>query len=93
MFKSKEKYNEYMRNYYHSHKVGRYDSIKNQLKALFDYAIKTNDYELVKKLDEFSVEFNNVILLKYRFEVPKEITDFLEESENYNFNFKDEDKN
>lgn len=79
MFKSKERYNEYMRNYYRSQKMAKFDTVKNNLRVLFDYATRKNDKHLVKDIINLHNSVNNVILPKYKFEVPQDILDFLDE--------------
>lgn len=92
MYKDKERYREYLRNYYHAHKQLKYDKLNNSMRLLSDEIIKQNNDELTKMVKIVYDELNEVSPPKYKFEVPKEITDFLNESDNYNFKLEEHKK-
>ena len=76
MYKNKEDYNEYFRNYYHSHKQLKYDNLKNNMRLLSNEIIKHNDAELNDMLKNVYYSLNGVIPQKQRFGIPKELADF-----------------
>lgn len=86
MYKDKERYRVYLRNYYHAHKQLKYDKVNNSIKLLSDEIIKTNNKKLCEMMKNVYDELNEVIPPKYNFEVPQDITDFLNEEHRYPFN-------
>ena len=82
MYKSKEKYNEYMRNYYKkNNNAGKNAQALNKIdEILMDIfklpENKTKRQEIIKSL----IELKDIVKLpKMEFTVPEEITDFLNE--------------
>lgn len=90
MFKDKERYREYLRNYYHAHKHLKYDKVMKSMKLLSDEAIKTNNKKIIEAIKMVCDELSKVIPPRYNFEVPKEILDF--NPDDYKFKFKVEEK-
>jgi hypothetical protein len=76
MYKNKEDYNEYFRNYYHSHKQLKYDDLKNNMRLLSNEIIKQNNVELNDMLKNVYDSLNGVIPQKQKFCIPKELADF-----------------
>ena len=96
MYKSKEKYNEYMRNYYKNNNVCKNTKALNKIdEILMDIfklpENKTKRQEIIKSL----IELKDIVKLpKMEFTVPEEITDFLNEDiKNPLINTKIENKN
>lgn len=79
MYKNKEDYNAYFRNRYHKLKTVKYDNLKNNMKLLSDEIIKRNEEELTQMLVTLYSSVNECILPKYRFEIPKENANFINE--------------
>ena len=81
MYKSKEKYNEYMRNYYKNNNASKNTQALNKIdEILMDIfklpENKTKRQEIIKSL----IELKDIVKLpKMNFTVPDEITDFLNE--------------
>ena len=97
MYRSKEKYNEYMRNYYKkNNNVGKNAQALNKIDEIVMDIFKlpenkTKRQEIIKSL----VELKDIVKLpKMKFTVPDEITDFLNEDiKNPLMNTKIENKN
>lgn len=88
MYKDKEKYREYLRNYYHAHKTLKYDKVKNNMRLLSDYALEKSDRELGQMLLDLGASYNEVFPPKYKFEVPQELIDMAEDlDKNCKFKF------
>ena len=81
MYRTKEKYNEYMRNYYKNNNNGKNAKALNKIdEILMDIfklpENKTKRQEIIKSL----IELKDIVKLpKMNFTVPDEITDFLNE--------------
>lgn len=81
MYKSKEKYNEYMRNYYKNNNAGKNTKALNMIDEIVMDIFKLPEnkskrQEIIKSL----IELKDMIKLpKMEFTVPDEITDFLKE--------------
>ena len=81
MYKSKEKYNEYMRNYYKNNNACKNTQALNKIDEIVMDIFKlpenkTKRQEIIKSL----VELKQMVKLpKMEFTVPDEITDFLNE--------------
>lgn len=81
MYKSKEKYNEYMRNYYKNNNACKNTQALNKIdEILMDIfklpENKTKRQEIIKSL----IELKDIVKLpKMEFTVPDEIADFLNE--------------
>ena len=81
MYRTKEKYNEYMRNYYKKNNNGKNAQALNKIdEILMDIfklpENKTKRQEIIKSL----IELKDIVKLpKMNFTVPDEITDFLNE--------------
>ena len=96
MYRTKEKYNEYMRNYYKNNNNGKNAKALNKIdEILMDIfklpENKTKRQEIIKSL----IELKDIVKLpKMNFTVPDEITDFLNEDiKNPLMNTKIENKN
>ena len=96
MYKSKEKYNEYMRNYYKNNNAGKNTKVLNMIDEIVMDIFKlpenkTKRQEIIKSL----IELKDIVKLpKMEFTVPDEITDFLNEDiKNPLMNTKIENKN
>lgn len=81
MYKSKEKYNEYMRNYYKNNNAGKNTKALNMIDEIVMDIFKLPEnkskrQEIIKSLIELK---DMVKLPKMKFTVPDEITDFLNE--------------
>lgn len=81
MYKSKEKYNEYMRNYYKNNNAGKNAKALNMIDEIVMDIFKLPEnkskrQEIIKSLIELK---DMVKLPKMKFTVPDEITDFLNE--------------
>lgn len=79
MYKSKEKYNEYMRNYYKNNNAGKNAKALNMIDEIVMDIFKLPEnkskrQEIIKSLIELK---DMVKLPKMEFTVPDEITDFL----------------
>lgn len=81
MYRTKEKYNEYMRNYYKNNNNGKNVKALNKIDEIVMDIFKlpenkTKRQEIIKSL----VELKDIVKLpKMEFTVPDEITDFLNE--------------
>ena len=81
MYKSKEKYNEYMRNYYKNNNASKNTQALNKIDEIVMDIFKlpenkTKRQEIIKSL----IELKDIVKLpKMKFTVPDEITDFLNE--------------
>ena len=81
MYKSKEKYNEYMRNYYKNNNASKNTQAINKIDEIVMDIFKlpenkTKRQEIIKSL----IELKDIVKLpKMEFTVPDEITDFLNE--------------
>ena len=96
MYRTKEKYNEYMRNYYKNNNNGKNAKAINKIdEILMDIfklpENKTKRQEIIKSL----IELKDIVKLpKMEFTVPDEIVDFLNEDiKNPLMNTKIENKN
>ena len=97
MYRSKEKYNEYMRNYYKkNNNAGKNAQALNKIDEIVMDIFKlpenkTKRQEIIKSL----IELKDIVKLpKMEFTVPDEITDFLNEDiKNPLMNVKIENKN
>ena len=96
MYRTKEKYNEYMRNYYKNNNNGKNAKALNKIDEIVMDIFKlpenkTKRQEIIKSL----VELKDIVKLpKMEFTVPDEITDFLNEDvKNPLMNTKIENKN
>lgn len=96
MYSSKEKYNEYMRNYYKNNNNGKNTQVLNKIDeivmAIFNASEnKIKRHDIIKSLIELK---QMVKLPKMEFTVPDEIKDFLNEDiKNPLMNTKIENKN
>lgn len=81
MYRSKEKYNEYMRNYYKNKNNGKNTQVLNMIDEIVMEIFKThNDNDKKKKIIKYLIELKQMVKLpKMKFTVPDEITDFLNE--------------
>ena len=81
MYKSKEKYNEYMRNYYKNNNASKNTQALNKIDEIIMDIFKlpenkTKRQEIIKSL----IELKDIVKLpKMNFTVPDEIADFLNE--------------
>ena len=81
MYRTKEKYNEYMRNYYKNNNNGKNTKAINKIDEIVMDIFKlpenkTKRQEIIKSL----IELKDIVKLpKMEFTVPDEITDFLNE--------------
>lgn len=81
MYRTKEKYNEYMRNYYKNNNNGKNAKALNKIDEIVMDIFKlpenkTKRQEIIKSL----IELKDIVKLpKMNFTVPDEITDFLNE--------------
>ena len=81
MYKSKEKYNEYMRNYYKNNNASKNTQALNKIDEIVMDIFKLPEnkskrQEIIKSL----IELKDIVKLpKMEFTVPDEITDFLNE--------------
>lgn len=81
MYKSKEKYNEYMRNYYKNNNASKNTQALNKIDEILMDIFKLPEnknkrQEIIKSL----IELKDIVKLpKMEFTVPDEITDFLNE--------------
>ena len=96
MYRSKEKYNEYMRNYYKNNNAGKNTKALSKIDEIVMDIFKlpenkTKRQEIIKSL----IELKDIVKLpKMNFTVPDEITDFLNEDiKNPLMNVKIENKN
>ena len=96
MYKSKEKYNEYMRNYYKNNNASKNTQALNKIDEIVMDIFKLPEnkskrQEIIKSL----IELKDIVKLpKMEFTVPDEITDFLNEDiKNPLINTKIENKN
>lgn len=96
MYSSKEKYNEYMRNYYKKYNNGKNVKVLNMIDEIVMEIFKARENkvssrDLILKLIKLK---NMVKLPKIEFTVPDEIKDFLNEDiKNPLMNTKNENKN
>mgnify|MGYP005759814295 CR=1 FL=1 len=96
MYSSKEKYNEYMRNYYKKYNNGKNVKVLNMIDEIVMEIFKARENkvsqrDLILKLIKLK---NMVKLPKMEFTVPDEIVDFLNEDiKNPLMNTKNENKN
>lgn len=96
MYSSKEKYNEYMRNYYKKYNNGKNVKVLNMIDEIVMEIFKARENkvsqrDLILKLIKLK---NMVKLPKIEFTVPDEIVDFLNEDiKNPLMNTKNENKN
>ena len=81
MYRSKEKYNEYMRNYYKKNYVKKGDRINNKIDEIVMNILKAGETKVTKRdIIKSLVELKQMVKLpKMEFTVPDEIADFLNE--------------
>lgn len=96
MYSSKEKYNEYMRNYYKNNNNGKNTQVLNKIDEILMDIFNAGKNNITKRdIIKSLIELKDMVKLpKMKFTVPDEITDFLNEDiKNLLMNTKIENKN
>lgn len=81
MYNSKEKYNEYMRNYYKNNNAGKNAQVLNKIDEIVMAIFKAGETKVTKReIIKSLIELKDMVKLpKMKFTVPDEIKDFLNE--------------
>ena len=81
MYRSKEKYNEYMRNYYKNNNAGKNAQVLNMIDEIVTDIFKLPDNKHKKqKIIKSLIELKDIVKLpKMEFTVPDEIKEFLKD--------------